>query len=149
MTWAELQIPMPPPSGNADLDAWLINLANHSRNYLGAYHHRGDPAAVDFDQTDLTMDTNWYDLDFSSIVDENTKLIALHILITDNNVGANLRFRKNGNSNGIVFTGAVTQVANVPNYGDIVCACDADRKIEYRASEALTTVTIAAIGWFK
>jgi len=29
---------------------------------------RGDPAAVDFDETDLTMDNTWRDLDLSSLV---------------------------------------------------------------------------------
>jgi len=109
---------------------------------------RGDPAAFDKTEADLTMDNAWHDLDLSAIVtDTDASWILLRVILNDPNVGDNLLFRKNGNSNAIATPGIIAQVANQDIECEILVPCDTSQVIEYKANAALTSVDIVVLGW--
>ena len=149
MSYAELNIPNAPTTGHTDFDNWLAQTVKYLRDYLGSYNDRGDPAAADFDEGDLTMDASWNDLDLSGIVPEETKAVVISAYMLDGTLNATLKFRKNGNSNEQALHVVRTTVAGVGANATFTVACDSSRVIEYYASEALTTVAIRVTGWFK
>jgi len=109
---------------------------------------RGDPAAFDKTEADLTMDGSWHDLDLSAIVtDTDASLILLRVVLNDANIADNIVFRKNGNSNAINTPGVVAQVANQDVEGQFFVACDSSQVIEYKANAALGSCDIVVCGW--
>lgn len=108
----------------------------------------GDNSAYDFTLSDLTTDGTWVDLDLSGIVTKGTKQVHLSVLVKDDAAGSEILFRKNGNVNAYSVGGAVTQVANVANYGDVWVECDVDRVIEYKATNTtFTNIDITVLDW--
>ncbi|MDD5367383.1 MAG: hypothetical protein PHR30_18775 [Gallionellaceae bacterium] len=109
---------------------------------------RGDPAAVDFTQADLTMDNTWRNLDLSAIIaDPDASFVLLGLRVTDDTPGATLEFRKDGNANAVAIQGVVVQVDSVPIAGTLLVPIPATQIVEYRASEALAAVEITVLGW--
>jgi len=109
---------------------------------------RGDPASWDWDQTDLTMDANWYDLDCSGVVPAGAIAIVFAVSISDATVNTYLRLRKNGNSNDINRGLVRIQVANVYNDAEFTVACDSNRIVEYYASAAIDSVYLGINAWW-
>lgn len=125
--------------------AWV-----QAQGYLTAgFVDRGDPAAFDFDKTDLITDGTWHDLDLSTIVPAGAKAILASILINDELIERSLMFRKKGNVNIFNRSLIYTQVSNIYNSLDLVIPVDADRKIQYRG-EAIVWVAIYVTvkGWW-
>jgi hypothetical protein len=113
------------------------------------FENRGDPAAADFTQVDLTTDGSWHELDLSGIVPVGAKAVLLTFGIVDNAANSIFRFRKKGNVNIVNITEARTQVANVAIYTMAVCAVDEERKIEYYGSNVVFTgIAITVSGWW-
>ena len=113
------------------------------------YVDRGDPSSVDFAVGDLTTDGTVHDLDLSSIVPVNASSVLLHVIVKDGTVGNRIRFRKNGNSNMINIGVVRTQAANIDINQDVIIALDANRVIEYDATNTVfTTLEIIVKGWF-
>ena len=109
---------------------------------------RGDPAAYDKTEADLTMNNAWHDLDLSAIVvDTDASWILLYVVLNDPNVGDNLIFRKNGNANAIAAPGLIAQVANQDISAEILVPCDTGQVIEYKANAALASCDIVVMGW--
>jgi hypothetical protein len=150
MPWAELNIPEAPPTGNVDFDTWMSQTVRYLRDYLGAFHDRGDPAAVDFDLTDLTTDGDWHDLDLSSIVDEDAKAVVLYVYLADDAHTSYIRFRKNGNTNDFNYSQIRSQVADIYINGDLIVALDDDQVIEYQTTNTtFNAIAITVKGWWK
>jgi hypothetical protein len=150
MGWAELNIPEAPTTGNIDFDTWMSHTVRHLRDYLGAFHDRGDPAAVDFDLTDLTTDGDWYDLDLSSIVDEDAKAVSLYVYMLDDAHTSYIRFRKNGNSNDFNHAQVRSQVGGIYTNADLIVALDDDQVIEYKTTiTTFDAIAITVKGWWK
>ncbi len=101
---------------------------------------RGDPAAYDFSYTETQATGSWFDIDLSSIISENFKMVNLNVYAQENNSNnifngdRMLEFRKNGNTNdknvAQVYCDRVTRQQS----GDIWVFVDSDRKIEARAT---------------
>lgn len=109
---------------------------------------RGDPAAVDKTEADLTMDGAWHDLDLSAIVaDSDASFILLRVLADDTTPGTTLHFRKNGNANAIAIQGLVASVASVPIEAVLLVPCDTGQVVEYIASAAWDSIDIVVLGW--
>jgi hypothetical protein len=109
---------------------------------------RGDPAAVDFTQADLTMDNTWRNLDLSAIIaDPDASFVLLRATINDANVGRTLHFRRDGNANAIAIQGLGVLVAGETHEGVFLVPIPATQIIEYRASAALADVAITVLGW--
>lgn len=116
---------------------------------FGMFVDRGDAAGSDWDETTLTKDANWHDLDCSPVVPANAKAILFYVIIEDNSADRIFRMRKNGNSNEISVSALKTQVANIDNYADFVVMCDSNRKVEYAASSGTwTRIDIVIKGWW-
>ena len=114
------------------------------------YIDRGDPAAHDFDQTDLDMDNAWYLLDLSDIVlDSDAVLVHLLIFIKDSVAGLSLHIREHDNSNGINIAAIATQVANVWICGECQVSIDSFRLIAYKVSGPADGIYITVRGWWR
>jgi len=112
------------------------------------FYDRGDPAS--YDKTDFTTDGAWHDWDLSAIVPAGAKAVLLFVQIKDDAVGSYLGFRENGNSNAYNVSTIRTQVANIFADGDLICACDSSRIIEYIGSNLAFVTTQAVVkGWWK
>ena len=108
---------------------------------------RGDPASVDFDENDLTMDNTWNDLDLSSIIDSGASLVLLRVYY-DKATEATLEFRENGNSNTANASRLMTIGEQRYGYGDCFVVPDSSGVIEYKASAAFNDVEITVGGWW-
>ena len=132
-----------PKAGYADVDARLDAMLPH-------YHDRGDPSAYDYTLANLTTDGAWHDLDLSSIVPAGATAVNLSIWIKDDLINKGLLFRKNGNTNPYAREELRTQTANIHNTGCVIVVCDANRKIEYAATNVIwTEINITVTGWWK
>ena len=106
-----------------------------------------DPAAVDWDQDDLTEDNDWHDLDCSAICPAGTKIIKFRVYGLDDTVDTKFYLRPNGTVNAISRYGIWTQVAaqaltnnfDVPCYDNIV--------VEYLANQEWTALQVSILGW--
>lgn len=108
---------------------------------------RGDPAAADFDETDLTLDGNWHELDLSSIVPADASLVLLRGIMEDTASNDYLQFRTDGNSN-------AANVATLRAGGSYRAAVEllvapSGQKIEYRGgSGAAPDIDLTVGGWW-
>lgn len=111
---------------------------------------RGDPSANDFTIVSFTADATWRDLDLSAILPVGTKAVVLRIGIQNDTAGQSVSFRKNGNSNASNSAIVYTPVANVPNAGQNTVFCDANRVIEYYATNGGTwaSINVCVMGWY-
>ena len=114
------------------------------------YIDRGDPDAFDFDETDLTMDSSWYDLDLSGIItDSDAVLVHLRVSITDATIGANFYLRENGNTQGYNVSVLTIQNAGTYMHEDAWVTLDENLVIEYNAAVAFDAVKIVVRGWLR
>jgi len=154
MTWAELEIPEAPETGNVDFDTWMSQTVKYLRDYLGAFHNRSDPSAYDFEVGDLTTDGTWQTganaLDLSSIVDADAKAVSFFCRIQDGSIAQYLQLRESGNSNAYSVGSLRTQVADNYISADFIVPYNSDQKVEYRGSNtAFTAIDIVVKGWWK
>ena len=114
---------------------------------LGSYIPRYvDYAAVDF--AALTCDAAWHDLDLSAIVPVGAKSVFLRVQVTDDAAGSYIVFRRNGRSNTVSELSCLSQVANIQNQANGFVDCDANRIVEYAATNTtFTTLTVLVLGW--
>lgn len=120
----------------------------HGISISNRYVSRGDPSADDFTQATLTMDNAFHDLDLSSIVPAGAVMVKVRIYLSDDHANATFSLRKNGNSNNKANSVLTNQVVGVAISDVFEVECDANRVIEYRASEALSTLQIVVLGWW-
>jgi len=112
------------------------------------YVDRGDIDDYDFIVGDLTCDWTWRDLDLSAIVPVNAVAVHIVAIVRDDNVISNFQLRKNGMSTEINIARIATQSNLASMYLDVIQPCDADRVIEYRATNAVfSTISIYVRGW--
>jgi len=109
---------------------------------------RGDPAASDWDETGLTADSAWHDLDLSSIVGAGARLVLLRVvLLTGAGENANMYFRENGNSNEINVSAVLEESDNQAR--DVWVQTDASGVIEYKLTKTGTpAIDVTVGGWW-
>ena len=117
---------------------------------FGFFVDRGAVAAPDWDETTLTEDGTWRDLDCSPVVPADAKAILFRVIIQDNAVGSLFKLRKNGDATEWNTTGVRTQVANETiDESSAVVACDTGRVVEYNATNTTwTSIDISIRGWW-
>jgi len=109
---------------------------------------RGDPAANDKTLSDFTTDNAYHDLNLSSIVPAGATWILLKVVVMSSTIPAYIRFRKKGNSNSINVAVADCIQANLSHPYQFLCPCDADRVIEYYASNSTwSSIQLSVSGW--
>jgi len=112
------------------------------------YKDRGDIADYDFEVGDLITDGTWRELDISSIVPANAKVIVGRIEVNDNLAGQAVYLRPYGYTNVKNRSSVITQVAGKTVVANFSLAIF-DQKIEYMASNtSWTAITIQPSGWF-
>lgn len=111
---------------------------------------RGDPATYDFDETDLTLDGTWRELDLSRIVPSSATRVLLSAQIEDT-FGANgdwVHFRDTGKSNNYNVSGIQSGGGAEPaNHIQDVMVMLSSQAIDYKGyagGEVLITVR----GWW-
>lgn len=110
---------------------------------------RGDPASVDFAVGDLTADGDYHDLDLSSIIPKNAKLVLLRLVINNAFELQTTRFRKNGNSNAIADFYYMLLTPNSDMGISAVLPCDENGVIEYNIGNvAWASYDVTVAGWF-
>jgi hypothetical protein len=111
---------------------------------------RGDPAAADFDEGDLTINGSWHDLDLSAIIDAGATLVLLRVAIITG-AADKLQFRENGNSNAVNVATVGAHPAGYTGtfYADVLVAPDASGIIEYRVALGWSgPIDITVGGWW-
>ena len=127
----------------------LSSLFNTGKGSNYRYCDRGDPSSYDWDYTDLTIDSNWHDLDCSSIVPNDAVAILFNMRIKDDATNSWMQFRKNGQSNDVNVASFRTQCANVFIENEFIVSCDSDKIVEYRVlNTTWSDIEVAIKGWF-
>ena len=130
----------------ADLNTRLEQL-DHATKAHGLYD-RGDPAAVDYIKTDLTLDGNWNDLNLSAHVPVGAIAAKIHVTVEGNSPTQEIRFRKKGNVNEINHDCVEALRPNVERCRDICAYLDSGRVTQYNADNvAWTTLSLVIRGW--
>jgi hypothetical protein len=110
---------------------------------------RGDPAAYDWDETDLTLDETWNDLDLSSVVWDGASAVLLRVAVVDETPGLEFKMRQNGNSNAINVEEIATQVANQGHQQSFILSCDSAEMVEYWGTNTTWSgIDIVVAGWW-
>lgn len=114
----------------------------------GNYEDRGDASAYDFAVGDLTTDGNWNQLDLSTIIPSGTKLVIISASLNDDTIG-DIKFRTNGNSNGINVGTIKHHIATEEDINEILVKPDSNQIIQYNATnKTWTQINIIIRGWF-
>jgi len=113
------------------------------------YVDRGDAQTFDKDTSAFTIDGTWHDLDLSAIVPAGAYVINISCYVRATAAAQVLTFRENGNTKGNNALTARTQVAAVSLQFTGLVACNANRIIEYLASNVtVDLIRLNIIGWF-
>lgn len=129
---------------------WLIDLVIEAIGIPPTFIDRGDPAAPDFDATDLTKDAAWHELDLSAIVPEGATAVTLAILTHAAAVQNQLYFRRAGNTDAVNIAAVTTVIVGLLQTNDFVVAVDEDRKIEYSLTALNWNIIFITVkGWWK
>jgi hypothetical protein len=99
----------------------------------GRFVDRGDPATVDWDESTLTIDGAWHDLDLSSIVPVGAVAVVLHVTAYNDTSFLWLAFRKKGNTRAW-NSGSIYGFSDIPSACDLVVSLDSNRMIQYMGS---------------
>lgn len=132
---------------------WLIDIIQEwvqAQGYLTTgFVDRGDPLSHDYALGDFTKDGAWHDLNLSSIIPENAKGVALHVIGLANTTNASITLRKNGNTNDVNVSRLITVVAHEFHTADMIVALDTNRIIEYRITPVVWLALSATVkGWW-
>lgn len=135
-----------PKGSSASVKARLENI-EATRD---GFSDRGDPEEDDFTGSDFTKDSDWHELDLSSIVPSGVKLVLLRVFVVNSAAQKVCMFKKNGNYEDYNVAGFTTQVAGIGIGGDVWVVPDSNRKIAYwfqTGTWSVANVTVA--GWIK
>lgn len=137
-------------TGNLDMGVGLTvdGIDISAANYL-TFVDRGDIANYDWDKDGLTTDGNYHDLDLSSIIPVGTKLVMFRVIAASAGAGQSFGIKEKGNSNAPnVFKVYCTEPGSGHKEDGFVVP-DANRKVEYAASDIVWGVLdVAVVGWF-
>jgi hypothetical protein len=122
-----------------------------TRSILGvsSFVCRGDATAYDYTLGSFTTDMSWRDLDLSAIVPTGAFAVLLKTQLEDDAADSVIQYRTNGYSNIITASTVRTQVAGINAEKDSIVFMDANRVIEYRATNTtFTAINVVVIGWW-
>ena len=111
------------------------------------FFNRGDPSSLDWEETDLTLDNAWHDLDCSGVVPIGAKAILFYVRIKDGIVEKTFFMKKNGNSNDININQMRTQVVDISIDNTFTVPCDNNQVVEYKSNTGIDIIDICIIGW--
>jgi len=109
-----------------------------------------DGEGPDFSIGDLTDDTNWNDIDFSSIVPAGAREVLLCVKFKSPFVSDNVNFRKKGQSYNVQISSIYTILANKFDARNILVGIDDNRKAQIkvdRSPSSWTNIDIVVLDW--
>lgn len=111
-------------------------------------YNRGNVVVPDFDKDDLTIDSDYHDLNLASIVPVGATMVQLQIGLYSSNVGNRVIFREKDYSVNYVSQRVYVMAANIPNDPRVWFGLNADRVMEY-AADAVTwsVINITVVAW--
>lgn len=132
---------------------WLIDIVKEwieAQGYLTtSYVDAGDRTMWDYKTVNFTRDGAWHDLSLVARVPEGAKAVHLMLEIKSSAVQKAVRFRKKGNIHIWNKCYYVTQIVDFAVSGDCIVTPDANRVIEYWASdETITMMQMIVRGWW-
>ncbi|MBW1726275.1 MAG: hypothetical protein JRJ62_01590 [Deltaproteobacteria bacterium] len=101
----------------------------------------------DWDISSLTHDSNWHELDISSVVSAEAKSVLLAVEINDSTTNRQVALRQNGYT--YVEAELRVLVANIANNAHFVIGLDEDKKIEYYVSSGVNQARMKVLGWYE
>ena len=125
-------------TGIKEVDTGGINPENNDRRIQDVESKTTwtwrDPIDFDFDETNLTDDTNWNDLDLSSIVGSAKKLVLMRITAKDTTIDQTISIKRTANSNDYAIFQLRNNVANIYSSIHPTVETDSDGKIKIKCS---------------
>lgn len=116
----------------------------------GRFVNRGDPANVDWELGDFTIDYGWHELDLSSIVPAGVSSVLCTTVMFNTISGKHYAFRTKGNTNTNNESLINNQIASKVQAHDIIVHPDRDGKIEYFIDEdGWIALTLTVKGWWR
>ncbi len=116
---------------------------------ISMYVDRGDPATVDFEIGDFTINGAWHTLDLSSLVTLSARAVLLDVDFDNNSANKHITLRQNGNSNDINHFDVATKVAGQNEHANAIVSPDSARLIEYKiTATGWTALSMAVRGWW-
>lgn len=116
-----------------------------------AFHWRTpEPTADDFDETTLTDDVLWHDLDLSSIIPPDATAILVFVKVQDNVANSHVHFRRSDQSAEFQMTETCTQVGNQIHNNTFTCGV-IGQKVSVQCVPKPTDFTfidIIILGWW-
>jgi len=113
-----------------------------------SYVQRAEQAAYDYDQTTLTKDGAWHDLDLSAIVPTSAKLVLLRVGASYTAPGNYFRIGKQGDTNSFSVVNVATQLSNIINEQTALVPL-VNGKIRYYCSAvSFSLLRLLVLGWF-
>lgn len=136
------------PKLNEEFDNVYLQLnTNEAKDGL---HIRLTDNAFDVSESSITTNGAWHDLDLSSIVPSDAKIIVISGFIQDDNTSQRFSVRQNGSTLDDTVRAQWTQAINVPIGFTFIVPCDANQIIEYNGSSAtFTHIRLVVLGWIK
>ena len=111
--------------------------------------NRGDPDSYDYDANDFIIDGMWHDLDISSIIPKNAKLVLLRIRFKAIETSKFFEFRTNNQVYINNIVSLYTTVTNIFVCGDVFVTPDSNGIIDYCITTNTTaTINVCIAGWF-
>ncbi|MBA7526366.1 hypothetical protein ES705_18528 [subsurface metagenome] len=111
--------------------------------------NRGALTGWDFSIDDLTADSNWHDLDLSSIIPAKATFVLLNLIIDNITAERSIRFRTKTVSGETYYAALHAQFGGRLTDGHYIVALDANRVIQYRATASgWIRLDINVIAWW-
>jgi len=127
---------------------WAFDhIADHTA-HGATFVDRGDAAAYDWDETDLTRDAAWHDLALSGVVPVGAISVLMRVKMSAVLPGNYIGFRQKGDTNGFNESWGYVQVNAIPISYDMIIAVDGDRKIQYFTTANATSIDLCIGGWW-
>jgi hypothetical protein len=112
------------------------------------YVRRKDPATYDATQATLTLDAAWHDLDLSSIIPKNAKLVHFRLRVANAATGKHVKLRANGETLEYAIVDGSIIVVNLAHELTAILECNG-QAIEYKADAvAWASIGFVVLGWF-
>lgn len=128
---------------------WFIDIIKGLIHSQLGYFHRSGVTSVDFDETDLTADNTWHDLDLSSIVPSGVQAVNMKVNIRFTDTMKRFALRRKGETSEWNTLVIWSQAYNVKKGVLSPLACDSNRIIQYKVEAGdINSIDLVVCGWW-
>lgn len=112
------------------------------------YTDRGLVESFDYVFEDFTCNSNWYELDLSSIIGKGKKLVLINLGLVATKTTHGLFLRTHSQEDTKNFGGITVTVSGVYRENLVTVYSDKDGKIDYFGQSSITLIQFVIRGWF-